>query len=334
MQLPWKQLGWNTAVATWIESELAAQGIRQTGEMELVRERPWSIVFQIPTEQGTFYFKALTPSLPHEPALVAALAERFPQAVPEVVALAQNNPWFIMRDAGQSLRSVQPQSLALEYWQKAMQQYAELQRGMASEMDTLLALGVLDRRLSVLPEIYSDFINNPSIMQVESDPEGLHAEDLVALQNGLPRVQELCRQLTEAGIPETIEHNDLHDNNIFVRGDSVRIADWGDSGIAPPFFSLTVVLRSLAYTQKLPEDSPVLADVRQTYLNAWADFAPLDELNKMADIANVLSCINRAQTWMQAIVWLEDTEQEEYLSSARGWLKEYLIQAQKLPDGM
>ena len=55
-------------------------------------------------------------------------------------------------------------------------------------------------------------------------------------------VREACAELGAAGIPETIQHDDLHDAQVFVRDDRYLLLDWGDACISHPFFSLAVTL--------------------------------------------------------------------------------------------
>ena len=42
----------------WVDERLAARGIGRTGELELVRERPWAAVLRAPTTAGAVWLKA------------------------------------------------------------------------------------------------------------------------------------------------------------------------------------------------------------------------------------------------------------------------------------
>jgi aminoglycoside phosphotransferase (APT) family kinase protein len=44
-------------------------------------------------------------------------------------------------------------------------------------------------------------------------------------------------------VPETIQHDDLHQFNVYIRDGRPRILDWGDSSVAHPYFSLVATLR-------------------------------------------------------------------------------------------
>ena len=91
----------------------------------------------------------------------------------------------------------------------------------------------------------------------------------------MPRVAEACAELAALGIPETIEHSDLHDAQVFAAPDGDRFFDWGDASVAHPFLSLTVSLRVLASTVGVADDSPTVDTAIDAYLERWSSLAPL-----------------------------------------------------------
>lgn len=48
------------------------------------------------------------------------------------------------------------------------------------------------------------------------------------------------RSCGPGGVPPTLQHDDLHDANVFVSGNRHRFFDWGDASVAHPFISLRV----------------------------------------------------------------------------------------------
>ncbi len=64
----------------------------------------------------------------------------------------------------------------------------------------------------------------------------------------MPRVEATCRELVAYVIPETIQHDDLHDGQVFVSERALSHFDWGDSCVSHPFHSLTVILRMIAWS--------------------------------------------------------------------------------------
>ncbi len=58
----------------------------------------------------------------------------------------------------------------------------------------------------------------------------------------MPRVGEMCDELAGYGLPETIQHDDFHDGQVFVRDGRYLLLDWGDACVSHPFFTLSVTL--------------------------------------------------------------------------------------------
>ena len=70
----------------------------------------------------------------------------------------------------------------------------------------------------------------------------------------------------------SLQHDDLHDANIFVPYDGVgpyRVFDWGDASVAHPFTTLLVTLRVVAYRLELAGGAPELLRLRDAYLEPW-----------------------------------------------------------------
>jgi Ser/Thr protein kinase RdoA (MazF antagonist) len=67
-------------------------------------------------------------------------------------------------------------------------------------------------------------------------------EERRRLRASVPWVREACDELAAAGLPETIQHDDLHDAQVFVRDDRYLLLDWGDACVSHPFFTLAVTL--------------------------------------------------------------------------------------------
>jgi hypothetical protein len=200
-----------------------AEQVDVRGEIEQVHERPWSTVWRVPTEHGTLFFKASAPGFDHEAAVVTTLAPVAPDLLPSVVAADVDRGWLLLRDAGARLRE-HPEAAE---WDAILARYAKLQRAAAGHADALLAAGVPDVRLVALPELYADL--------------GGRDEALV---------RELCDELAALGIAETIQHDDLHDGQVFVRDGSVRILDWGDACVSHPFMTFAVTSRFVSASRR------------------------------------------------------------------------------------
>lgn len=321
--LPWSQPGWFEEAAAWFTAEATGLAMRLAGPIEQPHVRPWSTVLQVPTDGGLLYMKATAPVLAHEPALTQALSRWRPDCMPEVLAADLERGWILMRDSGVSLRSLLTTDGQIRRWQDILTIYAELQIEMADRRNELLALGVLDRRLSVLPSKFERLLTDVNALCLDHE-DGLSADEYTQLKAWVPRYAQMCEQLARYGLPETLHHDDFHDGNIFVREGRYTFADWGESCVAHPFFTLVVTLRSVAYSLSLMDDDPTLAQLRDAYLDPWRAYASWDDLQSAFVLASRVGMVNRALTWYRVVSHLEEPYRSEQADAVPGWLHEFL----------
>jgi hypothetical protein len=161
--------------------------------------------------------------------------------------------------------------------------YAELQLAAAPLADELLELGVPDARLSVLPGQLREVLAEPV--------RGLTPEQRERMLAALPEFEAMCRELAAYGVPETIQHDDLHDGQVFLHDGRYLFFDWGDSCISHPFHSLTVTLRANAARLDLEPGGRELERLRDAYLE------PFGDLHEAADLAYRTGTVTRALAW-------------------------------------
>jgi hypothetical protein len=254
----WRDPDWLARVHEWISDCLDDRGITRGGAIEQPHVQPWSTVLRIPTQAGIMWFKANADPLRHEAALVERLAERRPDLVPPLLAADTTAGWLLMADAGEPLRTVVARERSLDRWREVLPRYAALQRDLAAEVDDLLALGVPDLRLATLPKAYDRLLDE------------IGAER--RFRAAAPLVADLCDELARFGIPESLQHDDLHDAQIFVRGGRGRVLDWGDACVSHPFFTLSVTLEGvLAWGLDDVENSVDTSPFRDAYLAPYAE---------------------------------------------------------------
>ena len=88
------------AVVEW----LGDLGIAPAAPPEVVHDRPWSRVLLVPAADGDLYLKQCAPVQAFEVPLTVALAARWPDRVPKVVAADPERAWLLLRDGGTRLR--------------------------------------------------------------------------------------------------------------------------------------------------------------------------------------------------------------------------------------
>jgi len=245
---------------------LSGLGVEPTGSIEVVHERPWSTVLRVPTADGDLFLKQEAPVQAFEVALTVALASRWPDRVPEVVGADVERAWLLMRDGGTRLADTG----ILEPFALALRQYGELQVGEVAHVDELLALGLPDVRLPIVAAAYEPFF--------ERD-HGLAADEVARLLSLATRYRELCEELEAFGLPASIQHDDLHEWNVFVRGSRIAVYDWGDSSIAHPLWSWLKVRRVTVDREVDPEP------FRAAYLSAWTEVMPEEQLRAALEVA-------------------------------------------------
>jgi hypothetical protein len=236
----------------WIRTHVAL-----TGPIEIAHERPWATVLRVPIAGGKAWFKSCGPIQAFEPRLTALLFARWPDRVSEVLAYDAERSWLLLADAGTPMSAL---GNPPETWLEVLPRYAELQRSEAVFADEHVAQGVPELRTAKLPGRYEDLLRN----DLPLDPS-----ETARLGGFAGPFAKLCDELADIGIPETIQHDDLHLANVYAQGDRLRVLDWGDASIGHPFASLVETFRFLEEVNGLPPTDPWFARLEDAYLEPW-----------------------------------------------------------------
>jgi hypothetical protein len=312
----WTEPEWLASAEAWIRERAVV-----AGELDQFHVRWWSTVIRVPTRGENLYFKAVAKGFMFEPPLTAKLFELKPDRVTVVVDVDVERGWMLMRDAGRRFREIVRSPADLRHWELALPRYAELQLAATPLADELLSLGVPDARLSVLPGQLRTVLAQPV--------RGLTPAQQERVLEALPAFEAMCRELAAYGIPATIQHDDLHDGQVFLRDDRYLFFDWGDSCISHPFHSLTVTLRANAAKLGLEPGGPELQRLRDAYLE------PFGDLQEAANLAYWTGTVARALAWDRFVRGgFGYTEPHDDLATAYGlklFLENGLIGAWKEP---
>ncbi|WP_432521178.1 aminoglycoside phosphotransferase family protein [Kineococcus sp. SYSU DK006] len=277
----------------WARERLAERGVAVLAA-ELVKHRPWSTVWRLSTPDGPVWLKACPGATRHEVRLLEALARwRLPHALPPLAVDAERGR-VLLPDGGPTVREVAPADAgaAARRWADVLAGYAQVQAASTAHADDLVALGVPDLRLPVLPEVAAELVRRWA-------PQ---------VRDQLPRLREEAAELAELGPAAALQHDDLHDGNVFAAGG--RPFDWGDACVAHPFTSLLVAL-----------DVPDPAPARRAYLAQWAaaGWAPADAraAERAVELGVRLGRVTRAHSWARALAaWPAPPEP---FADAPGW---------------
>jgi hypothetical protein len=316
----WRDPDWRDGALAWAEEQLTGHGLALDGEPEQPHVRVWSTAFRLPLRGGgAAWLKAPGAGSAHEVPLSGVLGTYAPDAVLVPLAVDPGRRLLLLPDGGARLRTAGSSAAT---WASLLQAYAALQRGLVGRADELLALGVPDLRPAALPALVDDLLADDE-SQLVGRPGGLDLEVRARVRADLSAYAAACHVLAD-GVPATVQHDDLHDGNVFVAGDRYRFFDWGDASVAHPFLSLLVALASARQVLGLPEGSPVLRRLRDAYLEPWSDLGGRRELREQCDLALRVAPLARALSWRRILLGVHPDERGEWQTSVPGWTAEHL----------
>ncbi len=228
----WTDPAFLDRATAWVDARLHELGIARTGDVEQPHVRLWSTAMRVPTSVGPLWFKANHEPLRHEAAATALVARRSPDRVLAPMAFDADTGWMLMPDAGRRLREVVAEERSLARWHDVLDGYARTQLACEDDVDALLQLGLPDLRPPVLSQRYGDLL----AQLTDADPRLPGAEEVAGM----------CDDLAAYGVRPTLQHDDLHDAQVFVGTDGThRVTDWGDACVSHPFLSLAVTLEGV-----------------------------------------------------------------------------------------
>jgi Phosphotransferase enzyme family len=163
---------------------------------------------------------------------------------------------------------------------------------------------------------------------------GLSVSQAQALEARLPSYGQWCRDLDDSGLPTTIQHDDLHSDNICWPGSArdrlagpgtgSRVIDWGDASIGHPFGTMLTALRSIAHHGRCDVDDARVLRVRDAYLEAFTTYAPSDRLVSDLNRAVRVGAVTRALSWRHALTASPTRVQRDLDFPVRNWLLDLL----------
>jgi hypothetical protein len=320
----WRDQAWLAEVHDWVAAQLTAAGIVVTGPSDQPRSYPWSTILTFPTNGGTVWFKANAAGTHHEAALYEVLVRRSPGHVLEPVASDPERGWLLLPDGGPTMRAVEGASTDLEAWERMLVEHATMQRELVPYVDEVLAAGVPDARPHRLPAIRDALLADRAICRVGAG-DGLSELEYERLRACAPAYADACAQLDALGVPPSLQHDDLHDNNVFApedRSAPLRVFDWGDAVVGHPFGVLLISLRVVANLARLDPGAPELLRLRDAYLEPWSAEHDRASLVEAARLASRVGGVTRADCYRRALLEATPAGWAEFGDGVPSWLSE------------
>jgi hypothetical protein len=252
--------------------EWAMKTLKQTEKnTSVVAETPWSSVLIISTSQGSVYLKQTPPDLFIEVNVIQMCRDLCKITnIPEVIAVDESLHCFLMKESGDaSLRTVFNGNLNVDLLAQGLDVYTSIQKATALHVDTFLQAGVPDWRLEHFPKLYQDLVSNEEFLQ----RNGLVAAQIKILQYAVKPLGELCHELSNHKIPESLNHSDFHDNNMLYSNTTkkVSIIDLGETAITHPLFSLTAFLKHQCNFYNVVFGSNDYQKLHEACYNGWLE---------------------------------------------------------------
>jgi aminoglycoside phosphotransferase (APT) family kinase protein len=213
---------------------------------------------------------------------------------------------MILEDLGDDLVG----GKAIEHWAAALDTLVALQRSSVPLVESLLGLGLADRRLTVLET------------QIERFAEAVVQDlDLHRFLAAVPRLTGLCAELAASPIPFTLVHGDFHPDNVAVKDDRYVIFDWTDACIAHPFVDVATFLHNFGPPST---DAVIRSSLRERYLEGWSDLMPHADAVALFHRVEPLAAMHHAITSQTILGALDPSERMRFTSALPWWLDKAL----------
>ena len=318
----WTDPDWRSEAVAWAVEQLARHGTAVDGEPEQPHVYAWSTALRLPVDGGAVWLKSVGPGSGHEPALAAALGEWVPDRVLVPLAVHPGRRLMLLPDGGTTLRATGGAG-SVEAWEAMVRDYARLQLDLVPRAAEMVALGVPDARLEVLPDLVGELLADDDWLRL-GRPGGMTVETHDRIRADLGRYADACDRLAGFGVPATLQHDDLHDANVFVGDGRHRFFDWGDAVVSHPFVSLLVTLRVAQRALDVPSGDAALLRIRDAYLDVWRDHGSRSELREQLDLALTVGPLQRALTWRRILRGVHPADRVEWQDAVPGWAAESL----------
>jgi len=277
--------------------------------------RGWATVWRVESADGVWFAKQNCPGQQIEPPLMALLARLTPDRVVPVTAASDG--FLLTPDQGEVFYETAGGDL--ENWVRLARDAALFQRELVAHRGELQRIGMTE----LPPEAGVDYVAariEQYAALAADDPRVLTPEVADRLRAHLPVVRRWGEEVAALGLPLTLNHNDLHENNVFDVDGRLRFFDFGDAWVTEPLGVLLVPMNILGEKLHADGDDPRLWRVADAAIEVWTDLVPAREIRAALPAALSLGRLGRVESWARCQPSLSDDEMGEWGPVSAAWL--------------
>jgi hypothetical protein len=283
--------------------------------MEQHKLRGWATVWRVTTVDGSWFAKQNCPGQIFEQPLMALLARLAPHRV--VPVRAESDGFLLTPDQGPVFHETAGDDPA--NWVRLARDAALLQRELVPHLADVIAVGASCLAPHETPAYLAARVEQYAGLP-DGDPRRLGPDAADRLRAHLPVVRRWADQVAELGLPLTLNHNDLHENNVFDVDGRLRFFDFGDALVSEPLGILLIPLNILGERLQASADDPRLWRVADAALEVWSDLVPSAQLRAALPAALQLGRLGRVESWVRCQPSLSDEQLAEWGPVAAVWL--------------
>jgi hypothetical protein len=266
---PFLQLGWTDELLRWIATVVPTDRIDVDNGIEQFNASSSHALVKIRRRHGpALWFKAVAEPVlgaaGHEYVATTILSKLFPEYLPGLLASRQDWNGWLMNDAG---LPIEESDLLDSGTAKLIgRRLAEMQQASVPHVNELLRHRFIDQRIPALQEAM--VVMMPYL---EDAMRSQRAAGIPALRTGRLKeiagiFKDVCFDLEEASIPDTVIHNVLNSGNILIGKGTCVFTDWAQAGVGNPLVALDQLQQYWGQNQRLSSWLPFIV---RSYREQW-----------------------------------------------------------------
>lgn len=310
----WASVAFQEELRRWV-----ADHVGSVRAMDRVKLRPWSAVWRVEADDGIFYAKQNCPLQNFEAALVAELQSIAPADIVPLAAVDTDRGFLLTPDQGPVLWR-EGVATDLGTWTSLLVAASRFQREVVPQVDDLETRVGLTRMPPEQAGQYAEDRLEALSALPGDDPRRLDPEVALRVRALIPVVEQWGEQVAALGLPLSLHHNDLHENNAFDTPTGLRFFDFGDTVVAHPLEVLLVPFAIVTRDLEVGSGDPSLWAVADAALEVWSDLASMRDLRAALPAALQLGRLARVESWLRCAASMTPPELAEYGSYAAVWL--------------